>query len=376
MKTKLMIGLLSVLVLAGCTGMNQDPLKDASDAVKNAVDSNTKIDREHALPSGSYTLLQPEKTIRFNVGKMSSFNVQLKTYLPDYDFTLSVANLADFPGANFSGGIFSWNPPSSAISASKNFDQFDVVVKIQAKNKFSGAVLTSQDKIPFYIESDFTALPSVKNVKFSAFGNPLMFEEGTKRDMTIFAEDIDGQDLPGERPTLVFSGRLANYFVVQSTRFLASQNQWEFEVSADLATADVTKNMEAAPLFVQVSNRLNKTSVPYKVDFTVLSALGAPAATFDNTTVFALNKPNSVVFSIYDVQGESVPTLAYTYNLPAGATLSCEKTARTFQQCKFDWTPTVTGSFTTTLQTETRSSSAFDTRPAVGNNISITYRVQ
>jgi hypothetical protein len=378
MKTKLMIGLLSVLVFAGCTGFNQDPLKDASNAVKNGVDPSTKPDLIKALPPGSYSLVVPEESIVFKVGKTTSYTLQLKTYVPEYSYSFSIVNLADFPGATFdaASGTFAWNPPSTAISALKSHDAFDAQVKISAVSKFGGQTLESFDKVRFYVETDTTTLPSVKSVKFSAaLTNPLMFEEGTSRDMTIYVEDLDGQDAAGMRPTLNFAGKLAGYVIVRSTRFLPALNQWEFEVKADLGIADLTKNMESAPLSMQIVNRLNKTSVPYRVDFVLLSKLGAPLTTFDNTTTFTLNTPSSIVFTIYDSQGESIPTLVNS-SLPAGATINCEKSTRIFQQCRLDWTPTAIGSYTTVLEIETRSSSTIDTRPGVRNTIAIAYKVQ
>lgn len=378
MKTKLIIGLLSVLVFAGCTGFNQDPLKDATDAVKNGVDPSTKPDLVKALPPGSYSLVLPEESIVFKVGKTTSYTLQLRAYMPEYNYSFSIENLAAFPGATFdaASGTFSWNPPATSISSLKLHDAFDAQVKIKAVGKLGGQILESFDKVRFYVETDAATLPSIKSVKFSAaITNPLMFEEGTARDMTIYVEDLDGQDAPGMRPTLNFAGKLAGYVIVRSTRFLPALNQWEFEVKADLGNADLTKNMESAPLSMQILNRLNKTSVPYKVDFILLSKLSAPLTTFDNSTTFAVNTPSSVVFTIYDSQGESIPTLVNS-SLPAGATINCDKSTRVFQQCRFDWTPTVVGAYTTVLEIETRSSSTIDTRPGVRNTIAIAYKVQ
>lgn len=379
MKTKLIIGLLSVLVFAGCTGFNQDPLKDASNAVKNGVDPSTKPDLVKALPPGSYSLVVPEESIVFKIGQTKSYTLQLRAYVPEYNYSFSIVNLADFPGATFdaASGVFTWNPPSTAISALKSHDAFDAQVKISAVSKVGGQILESFDKVRFYVETDVTTLPSIKGINFAAaISNPLMFEEGAARDFTVTAEDLDGQDVNGMRPTLTFSGKLAAFATVRSTKYVASTNKWEFEVRTDLGGADVTKNMESAPLSVQVVNRLNKTSVPFKVDFVVLARLGAPLSTFDNTTTFTVNTPNSVVFTIYDAQGESIPTLSSTSSLPLGAVINCEKSTRIFQQCRFEWTPTTIGGYSTILEIETRSSSPVDTRPPVKNIISIMYKVQ
>lgn len=377
MKTKLMIGLLSVLVFAGCTGFNQDPLKNTTDAVKNAVDPSTKPNLEKALPKESYSLVLPDGSVTFKVGQMTSYLIQLKAYMPEYDYTFSIENFADFPGANLdSVGNFTWSPPSTILNGSQLHKSIDAKIKIKAVGKLGGQILESFEYVPFHVETDATTLPSVKSVKFSAaLTNPYMFEEGSSRDITIYVEDLDAQDAPGMRPTLNFVGKLAGYVIVRNTRFLPALNQWEFEVKADLGNADLTKNMESAPLYVQITNRINKTSVPYKVDFTLLSKLGAPMTTFDNMTTFTLNTPSSVVFTIYDSQGESIPTLVNS-SLPAGATINCDKSTRIFQQCRFDWTPTAIGSYTTVLEIETRSSSAIDTRPGVRNTIAIAYKVQ
>lgn len=379
MKTKLIIGLLSVLVFAGCTGFNQDPLKDSADSIKGAVDPSTKPDLIKALPPGSYSLVVPEESIVFKVGQTKSYTLQLRAYVPEYNYNFSIVNLADFPGATFdaASGVFTWNPPSTAISALKSHDAFDAQVKISAVSKVGGQILESFDKVRFYVETDVTTLPSIKSINFTAaMSNPLMFEEGSARDFTITAEDLDGQDVDGMRPTLTFSGKLAAFATVRSTKYVASTNKWEFEVRTDLGGADVTKNMESAPLSVQVVNRLNKTSVPSKVDFIVLARLGAPLSTFDNTTTFTVNTPSSVVFTIYDAQGESIPTLSSTSSLPLGAVINCDKSTRIFQQCRFEWTPTTIGGYSTILEIETRSSSPVDTRPPVKNIISIMYKVQ
>lgn len=380
MKTnKLVMALLSVFTIAGCTGVNQDPLKEKSDAIKSAVDPSTKPVLIPALPPGSYSLILPDESIVFKIGKTTSYTLRLNTYLPDYDSTLSITNLEKFPGATFdsSTGIFSWNPPASSISALKSYDGFDAQIEITAVSKSLGTILKSNSTIRFFVESDATTLPSIKGVKFSSSVlNPLMIEEGTTRDLTILAEDMDGQDSAGMRPTLIFGGKLGQYITVRSTRYLASTNQWEFEVRTDLTGVDITKNIDTAPLNVQVLNRLNKTSVPYKVDFTVLTKFGAPLSTFDNTTVFKLGLPNSVAFTIYDSQTESIPTLSRAGNIPLGATITCEKSFRVFQQCRFEWTPTAIGVYTTTLEIETRSSSFADSRQPVKNTIAIAYKVQ
>lgn len=374
-----MIGLLSVLVFAGCTGFNQDPLKDASNAVKNGVPPNTKTDFENALPKESYNLIQPEGgSLVFKVGKTTTFLIQLKGYMPAYDYSFSIENMADFPGAKLdAAGNFTWNPPSTMLAGSVYHKSFDAKVIIRATGKNGGTILTNSENILFHVETDATTVPSVKSIVFPpAIFNPLMIEEGNVRDVTVFAEDLDGQDTAGMKPTLVFSGLLAPYSAVRATRFTAATNQWEFDVRIDLGAADVTKTVQSAPLLVQVLNRLNKSSVPFKIDFTVLPRLGAALSTFNNATVFKLNVENKVPFTIYDAQGESIPTLISTGSLPLGAVISCEKTTRWFQQCVFEWTPNSIGGFSTILEIETRSSSLTDTRPPVKNIISIAYKVQ
>jgi hypothetical protein len=383
MKTNtLIIGLCSALILAGCTGFNQDPLKDANNAVKNSVDPSTKPVLPKPISEDVVSLEGSEAmTVVLKEGEAFILPLKVKSYLANYTYSFEPLNLANFKDAKFDTVTKNilWTPPRGTIDSGETVKKLEMFIDIIATpiNATDKIVLKSSQKIIFIVVNEMVK-PVIKDVKFSASTiSPLMFAEGTVRYLTVIAEDTESADVAGMQPKLSFNGLVEPYAKVTNTRYLPATNQWEFEVRIDLTNADITKNLSSAPFNIQVLNKYGIASTAFPVAFTVLAKLGAPLSTFDNATTFKVGALSSIPFTIYDAQAESFLTLKNFGSLPAGATISCEASNRIFQQCRMEWTPSILsiGSYTTTLEIETRGSSPADTRPPVKNTIAIAYKV-
>ncbi len=89
MKTNtLIIGLCSALILAGCTGFNQDPLKDANSAVKNSIDPSGKPALPQPVSDEVVTLEGSEAiTVVLKEGEAFVLPLKVKSYLANYTYS-------------------------------------------------------------------------------------------------------------------------------------------------------------------------------------------------------------------------------------------------------------------------------------------------
>lgn len=369
----------SLLALVGCSGFKQDPLADKSDAIKNAVPGSTKVEGETPIVSDVVRLSIPDN-FTFKEGTVGTLTFEVVSYLEGYSYSYEVVNMGSLPGATYNSktNTLTWNPPVGTVPAGLGHTSLDLNVKIIANPGASApkdaSVLVGTKTAKVYIDSDM-AKPAITKVTPE---NANFFEEGTSQTLVVTATDSASEDKDGMRPEIVFKGRLEPYVKsISRPSFNATTNEWTFKVQVNLVGANVVKGSETIPLSVQIVSRRGIGSVPSTVNYTVLSKFYPAQSTFDGTFKFTAGVEKTVGFTVYDPTYKSKVNVVAVKDVPAGATLVCDKTSGVFQQCFLTWKPGAfdVGNKVSKLEVETSGTTLSDTRPAVKNIVNIYYGV-
>ena len=375
MKKNIVMSLCGLMILAGCTGFNQDPLKGQEEAIRNAKPFDSKIETADTIPEGAVRL-DLDGTVAFKEGQRSTLDLKVKSFLTGYSYSFEILNPELFKNATISNtNQLIWTPAPGLIPAGKTHIGINLMLNIIAIPISGGGKMRHATSVLVFVENDLTK-PVIKNVVFRNSANPYMIEEGSMVYMTVTATDTNGSNTSGMMPSLNFRGKLEPYLTTTSTRYLAATQEWEFEVTADLTMAEVTRGMDSAQLNIQAVDRFGSMSLPRLVNFTVLTKFGYPISTFSNTTTFKAGILNNIPFTIYDSNSEAILTLL-NQTAPSGVIITCERSVRVFQQCNFAWTPAVTDigkNFTATLSIQSKNMNAADSRAPV-NSLTMSFNV-
>lgn len=103
--------------LAACSDMNQDPLANSSDAIRNAKPPETKPDITRPIRSDAIRIDSAE-VVSFKEEVAAELAIKVRTLIPEYVSEITILNMGNFPGAIFDRmtGTFSWTPPRGTVS--------------------------------------------------------------------------------------------------------------------------------------------------------------------------------------------------------------------------------------------------------------------
>ena len=371
----------TVATLVGCTGFDQDPFKAKEDYIKNATSPDNKPSIDKMLDVDYFFLNNSANNVT-QEGVEIRIPLVTKTVLDGYNYSFEIQNKEEFPDAKIDNNSFVWTPRYGTLTADQNAKIFNIKIAIKAEPKSGSSSQTKmsrKDNDLLVIVESKKEKPIIKSVVLSAPNNVL--DEGQLYYVTLTAKDTVTSDANGSKPKVFIESKpnmktVAPYTYVTGGRYSASTQEWIFQLAIDLKNADITAGYDSAPIFLTYVNKNEQQSTPYILNIDVRTLFGMPMSTFDNLTTLKVGQENRVPFTIYDSKNESILKLINTASLPLGATISCEQSNRTFQQCFLIWTPTVAdiGSYDSVMVIETRSSSLRDNR-TVKNNVIISYKV-
>lgn len=371
------------LGLAACTGFKQDPFSDKEDAIKNATPPSTKPVQQ----TGPDRILFDVPLVNtFKEGVEGKLQIDYRSLLSGpYKYWVEISNLDSFPGATFDNqkNIFTWKPAPGTVDSGMAVKTFELQVTVFAEPTDGSSKTTRKETLTAVVavENDMEK-PTITGVKYN--GNlvtNLQTEEG--KVVTLEVQVRDNTD--GKNTSLMFSA-LSNYRTVSPyAKFLGKTLNdpigkiWSYTVQVDLTNAEITTGMDTASFLVSAVNEWGQVSVPYSVNMTVLTRMGATASTLPTAIQAKAGQLTTIPFVISDSLNESYPEFAMLSGADINTVrVDCERNPdRVFIMCSVLLNPTATQvgqSFTFQIVTETRGSAVQDSR-RVRNNINVNYTV-
>lgn len=372
------------LSLTACTGFKQDPFSDKEDSIKNATPPATKPVQQ----TGPDRILFDVPLVNtFKEGVESKLEVQYRSLLSGaYKYWVEISNLDAFPGATFDSqkNIFTWKPALGTVDSGSAVKTFELDVTVYAEPTDGSNRPTRKETLTTVIAVENSMeKPTIVGVKYN--GNMvtnLQTEEGKLLQVEVQVKD----NTDGKNTSLMFSALNNNTKTVAPfAKFLGKTlndpigKVWSYSVQIDLTNAEITTGLDTANILISAVNGWGIVSVPYGLNLTVLTKIGASAATLPATIQAKAGQITTVPFVLYDTLNESYVEFAMLSGADINVVrVECERNvSRPFTQCSLLLNPAATQvgqSFTFQIVTETRGSAIQDSR-RVRNNINVNYTV-
>lgn len=335
---KVLLALLtSVLFLSACE-MQQDPLANASDQVRNGhlPDTNKPVP-EKPIPQDGLLVDAPER-VNARVGSEVQFKVGGRVMVPGVTFKMMVLNLADFPGAKFdeSTGEFFWTPSKALLGSLPNLAMSLKVVLATESTPTHPTVSVRNHEVRFFIENTYTK-PIVNTIE----GNTGVLITGKSYEMTVTLEDIDAYGKENvsvqvrDCPASYSSDSLSHFVEVKNIKDVTgSTGKYTGTVLVNLNNADTLAYGTYCFGLVAVSKH-GVVSDFYKREVTVEPRLRPTKMTMESIPSMTAGESMQVAFSIYDpanfanIRLVSMDDVATA--LP-GSSLTCKKAYGTSSQ--------------------------------------------
>lgn len=324
---KLLIALLaSVMFLSAC---DQDPLKNASDAIKNGVPPKTDVPIEKPIDKEGLQidLLEDYNT---RVGVAVELTIQGRVMVEGVSYQINIENLADFPGATFDAatGIFKWTPTKASVGtlpwASYKLNAVLCTEPTAKLPKVSCAWKSST----IFVENTYTR-PIINKIEGNA-----NLKSGFSTQMTFTVEDVDSLNatdmkiIPRDCEKSTWVSSIANFVKVKSiTPDVSNPGTYNGVLTIDLYSANLKTNDYCFAL--AAVSKFGIMSEPYDKRVSIESKLSDTRISAKEVYLNVGEKIN-FSFSIFDPSGEGKVSLVSKDDpgtvLP-GSTLTCAPAA-------------------------------------------------
>lgn len=329
--------LTSVLFLSACD-MQQDPLANASDQVREGhlPDTNKPVP-EKPIAQDGLVVDAPER-VNARVGSEVQFKVGGRVMIPGVTFKMLILNLADFPGAKFdeAKGEFSWTPPKSLLGSQPNLGMSLKVALATDSSPTHPTVSVRNHEVRFIIENTYTK-PIVNTIE----GNSGTLVAGKSYDMTVTMEDLDAY---GKENVSVQVRDCANtYYTDSIAHFVEVKNIKDVAGTAGKYTGTVVVNLINADTLAAGTYCFGLVAVSkhgvasdfYKREVTVEPRLRPTKMTMEVLPNLTAGESMQVAFSIYDPANFANVRLVAMDDIATalpGSSLYCKKAYGTSSQ--------------------------------------------
>lgn len=354
---KVLLALLtSVLFLTACE-MQQDPLANASDQVRNGhlPDTNKPVP-EKPIPQDGLLVDAPDR-VNARVGSEVQFKVGGRVMIPGVTFKMMILNLADFPGAKFdeATGEFSWTPAKALLGSLPNLGMSLKVVLATNASPTHPTVSVRNHEVRFIIENTYTK-PIVNTLE----GSTGTWITGKTYEMTVTLEDIDAY--AKENVSIQVRDCVPSYSSDSISHFVEVKNIKEVTGATGKYTGTVTVNLNNADTLTYGTYCFGLVAVSkhgvasdfYKREVTVEPRLRPTKMTMESIPSLTAGESMQIAFSIYDPANFANIRLVSMDDLSTvlpGSSLTCKKAYGTSSQ--LDCTGLVKTDLTTAAKTLT-----------------------
>lgn len=363
--------------LAACSDMNQDPLANSSDAIRNAKPPETKPDITRPIRSDAIRIDSAE-VVSFKEEVAAELAIKVRTLIPEYVSEITILNMGNFPGAIFDRmtGTFSWTPPRGTVSNGL-VQEYSLQIEAIGWPNVEGAVLFARKEVKVLVQK-IASEPIVRSVRLSDQN----FREGGIYSIFFEVEDQDGGSNPGEAPSLAISGiagraSVAPFMAVNNVRGDVNTKRWTIEYRANLTGVELTDSKVDTVLEVRAQSRFGKVSQPVRTQIAVLTDfVNETGTTYDDAYEFSTAEKGIVPFTVFDPKGEAVVSIKGVRGAPVGANILCRDLRKSYINCRAEWQPETADadrSFNITIDVQYRNKNGTDTR-VVDRNVRLILR--
>lgn len=360
--------------LVGCASQwNQDPLAGKDAVLKDGQLKPTVPEAPKPIDSNN-VIVDAVDLYSFREGTMGELTITVRILENDYVPTVSVENMSDFPGANFTiisydkptrllTTKFTWTPALGVVSGNTGLEDKKDIKLLVLGNKPNSKVIVGHRIVK-------TSVGKVLNVPeiFSVSRNSLSMREGETTSLTLKVRDKDAGNSAISAPSiqvLPMTGYAnLSQFVTVTQVSVTGINEFSINLTIDLSAAEVTKSRGSFGFTLKAVSRFNQVSSGQNVLATVFTSFADLQNTWVNVLEMPLGPKKEFQFMIFDPKAElSVAAPTFT-GLPGSATIDCQAVSLSNQLCTFSWTPdfTVTpGDYTIQAQVNAKNQDSQDT---------------
>jgi hypothetical protein len=312
--------LVTIAGLVNSCGSNpfgdSDPLAEESDAVK-AGETPFKPKPPPAKPLPEDVLKVDFTTggYVFREGVETEITITGRSMFNDSMYQMEAVNLAEFKDATVTStagdklaGVpatltFKWKPPVGFVFS----DKLIVTLEVSIATTNLAENYSYKTNIPLLIYNEAFAVPKIVSVT----GLPSNVKEsGIAAKFGVNIEDLESQDVNGERPSLLFLSKssgvsLAPFIKIDKTTLLdAKLGKWYFDVSINLSEIEITKATSTGYFDVVALSGNSVQSNPFNVALPVWTSVSTPVTTWTENVIFKAGTSNAYTFTVLDPKAE------------------------------------------------------------------------
>ncbi len=323
------------LGLVGCSGWNQDPLKNKDGVLATGKGQPTELVEPKPLASDAIRLLAPD-FFRFKEGESAEFNVIVRDFLPGYSKEIVIDNLADFPNAYFdaNAGLFKWTPAQGSVAVTEIEKNMTLKLRV---------IATQPGSAPIFAEKQVAIILSRKfnTPKITVISkNIQIMREGETQGVTISIDDADADPMDQKTwsniqilPSL-FKKSISGLMKLASYRYV-SGTTYEAVFTIDLRDAEVTTTKDTFSFDVLLNSRFNQISDRQTQNIDILTSFSALNTTWTTLLEDKIGAKINYQFLIYDPKGELAVSFVGVKNEIKGSTTKCIQASTSLLSCTF-----------------------------------------
>lgn len=344
------------LLVACQQGLDQDPLANQPDEIRNGVD------RGAAKPAPKPTPL-PSESLRIDTAEFYSFKETLegsatvsgrvlipiggKTAEKGVDYEVNIENMSAFPGASYDAitGQFKWTPPRGFVDMEYTRNM-SLIVSLNTK---IAPVLSIRRIIPVFVtrvEND----PEIIKVEGLSNGS---IREGSTREFQVVVKDPDAADNDWARPRLlVVNNRAGSHSAAAMISLVQpgwgntnptvdpnDKHLWVFKLNVDARDREVTASESLLSFGLIAVSRFGRSSSPENVDVRFLTNVRKPVISWKDTLNFVGGRDVLINFNVFDPQSEGRVLFRFDrcVTLPGSPYCTCAQQGANNLLCTIRW---------------------------------------
>ncbi|WII73613.1 hypothetical protein QJS83_06970 [Bdellovibrio sp. 22V] len=320
----------SIMFLTACE-LQQDPLTGASDQVRQGVPPATgKPVAAKPLPKEALQIDTP-LLVNGRVGQPVEFKITGRVMTgDDQPFTITIDNLADFPGATYDAatGDFKWTPTKAAVGS---FPSMELSLRITLATEItpkSPTISIERKTISLVIVNSYSK-PIINTVT-----GPSTLIGGQRHTFDFTMEDIDAlsvqdvsvmaRDCAGS-----YNDSIGHLVEVKDIKATTTPNKYEGKAILDLQNSALSSTLVSGSYCFTLAavSKHGVVSDLYKRDFYIDALLKKSRLSMELAPVLVKGEKMRIAFSIFDPTGNAEVSLKSMDDLAAqlpGSSLACK----------------------------------------------------
>lgn len=326
---------LGFITLSGCSGWNQDPLKDKDGILGSGQEKPVEQVNPKPASSEAIRVFGPDDA-DFQETVESEIEFSARSLQPGYTPRLSIANLSDFPGSTFNPttGKFKWQPMPGLILPSEVVKRMYIeVVAVGSKPGDIDYIREEKFKITLNRKFKIPTITSVQKLVPS-------LREGETVNFEVNIEDPDAN--PADQKTwstiqilpTLWQKSLAGQMSLQSYSYV-NQNTFKAIFTIDLKNAELTTSLDTFSFDLMLISRFNQISDRKSQNISVYTSFSEPKTTWLSLLDFTIGTKIYKEFQIMDPKGELKVSFEGVKNAIPNSSTKCVNLTASNLGCTF-----------------------------------------